>query len=135
MIQYLNPFLSTTKIRHNHAFFTNSERFSRMVIRCFLNLGLTLALLAPLASVLNRLPAVRPDWLANMTTDLIATRQPNRYNHSIIRLQDLHDYAKVHGELSHFSTRMNHQFEEHFRKTSFLERLRRYIFSNKDNDW
>ena len=56
---------------------------------------------------------------------LIATRQPKRYDEAISILQDLHDLADLERKKSEFSTRMNSLYKNHTKKVSLLEKFRK----------
>lgn len=56
---------------------------------------------------------------------LIATKQPGRYDEAVRLLCDLRDLALRDGRRSEIEARLGRLCEEHARKPSFLERLRR----------
>ncbi|MBU4490147.1 MAG: hypothetical protein KKE79_05885 [Actinobacteria bacterium] len=56
---------------------------------------------------------------------LIATRQPKRYDEAVSLLQDLHDLADMQGRNSEFLLRMNALYSEHTKKTTLVERFRK----------
>ncbi|MBU4402056.1 MAG: hypothetical protein KJ907_04860, partial [Actinobacteria bacterium] len=56
---------------------------------------------------------------------LIATRQPKRYDEAVSLLQDLHDLADMQGRRSEFLLGMNTLYSEHTRKTTLVERFRK----------
>jgi hypothetical protein len=57
--------------------------------------------------------------------ELIATKLPKRYDEAVSLLQDLHDFAAVQGKIADFSFRMRALHNEHIRKPSLGERLRK----------
>jgi hypothetical protein len=62
--------------------------------------------------------------LWNSVDQLIATKQPNRYDEAVTLLTDLRDLAGTKGGLSEFSERMAALALEHARRPSLLRRLR-----------
>lgn len=55
---------------------------------------------------------------------LIATRQPKRYDEAVSLLKDLHDVADMQGRISEFSLRMNALQSEHTKKTTLVKKFR-----------
>jgi hypothetical protein len=56
---------------------------------------------------------------------LIATRQPKKYDKAVSLLQDLHDLADMQGKSSEFSLRMKALYSHHMKKTTLVERFRK----------
>ena len=56
---------------------------------------------------------------------LIGTRQPARYDEAVSLLQDLHDLAELTGDEDTFHTKMSALHNEHARKSTLVERLRK----------
>jgi hypothetical protein len=56
---------------------------------------------------------------------LIATKQPARYDEAVKRLCDLRDLGLRDGRVSEIETRLLQLAEEHSRKPSFIERLKK----------
>ncbi len=63
--------------------------------------------------------------LWSMVDQLIATRQPKRYDEAVLILQDLHDLADMERKSSEFLMRMNSLCEQHAKKVSLLDKLRK----------
>jgi hypothetical protein len=57
--------------------------------------------------------------------ELIATKQPKRYDEAVSLLQDLRDLGELKGGSSAFSSRMDALYTAHSRKPSLIERFRR----------
>jgi hypothetical protein len=57
--------------------------------------------------------------------ELIATKQPKRYDEAVSLLQDLRDLGDLKGGSSAFSSRMDVLYSAHTRKPSLIERFRR----------
>jgi len=67
----------------------------------------------------------KEDGLWAEVDQLIATRQPKRYDEAVSLLQDLHDLADMQGRNSEFLLRMNALYSEHTKKTTLVERFRK----------
>jgi len=67
----------------------------------------------------------KEDGLWAEVDQLIATRQPKRYDEAVCLLQDIHDLADMQGRISEFSLRMKALCSEHTKKTTLAERLRK----------
>lgn len=57
--------------------------------------------------------------------ELIGRRQPRHYDEAAGILQDLHDLAELQGDVGAFQMKMSALHDEHRRKTSLVERLRK----------
>lgn len=56
---------------------------------------------------------------------LIATRQPKRYDGAVSLLQDLHDLAQMQGNELKFSVRMSRLHDDHKRKSTLVAKFRK----------
>lgn len=67
----------------------------------------------------------KEDGLWAKVDQLIATRQPKRYDEAVSLLQDLHDLADMQHRTREFSLRMNSLCSKHTKKTTLVERFRK----------